>query len=273
LQPGDKVAITSKHSNNDSSVQRIVQALEEERGLKVRVIENQFDFQDFCFLMKAQKELVGMVRSTYVKRASYLSDAKTIRWYVLDNNPGLLRAGHTLGSSNVLQEFNYSWTHPDLQSRIRLELYQSEELEASLIVNPTTIPENRMNDTYDSAGTDQDLDASLVNPTTSENQVDDTKDSEVVTDPASDNEPFTVANNTSTIVVQLSGELGNQLSKISLGIGLQLLAKDKYGIDMVIKLRALQHSKWMRGKYDTKARFPNTRPLNFQNATPKNLIT
>ncbi len=270
------MAITSKHSNNDSSVQRIVQALEEERGLKVRVIKNQFDFQDFCFLMKAQKELVGMVRSPYVKWASYLSDAKIIRWYVLDNNrnPGLLRAGHTLGSSSdVLEEFNYSWTHPDLQSRIRLELYQSEELEASLIVNPTTIPENRMNDTDDSAGTDQDLEASLVNPTTSENQVDDTKDSEVVTDPASDNEPFTVANNSSTIVVQLSGELGNQLSKTSLGIGLQLLAKDKYGIDMVIKLRALQHSKWMRGKDDTKARFPNTRPLNFQNATPKNLIT
>ena len=49
-----------------------------------------------------------------------------------------------------------------------------------------------------------------------------------------------------TIVVQLSGELGNHLSKIAPAYGVQLLLKEKYGMDAKLVMRHQDHSKWTK---------------------------
>ena len=54
LVPGDKVAITTRI--DDRRVQEVVSTLQK-RGLVVRVIANQQDFQDFCFLITPSKLL------------------------------------------------------------------------------------------------------------------------------------------------------------------------------------------------------------------------
>ena len=55
---GDKVAITSRFVNK--AVENIVNSLSA-RGIKVRVMNGQSPEEDFCFPLKAEKELVGFV--------------------------------------------------------------------------------------------------------------------------------------------------------------------------------------------------------------------
>ena len=71
-------------------------------------------------------------------------------------------------------------------------------------------------------------------------------------------------NNTLTIVVQLSGELGNHLSKIGTGLCVQHTIETKLGIPTEIKLRAQDHPKWQHAMQWTKAAFNSTRALNFR---------
>jgi hypothetical protein len=40
------------------------------RSLHVRLVHHEENVHDFCFLKKAQKELVGMARSTFVNWAA-----------------------------------------------------------------------------------------------------------------------------------------------------------------------------------------------------------
>jgi len=68
----------------------------------------------------------------------------------------------------------------------------------------------------------------------------------------------------STIVVQLSGEMGNQIGKLVSGFGLQLWAKEKYGINTTVRLRHQNISKWMHAMKYTKAAFPHTRHFDFE---------
>jgi len=80
LQAGDKVAITSRFPN---SVGDYVTALKA-RGLVVRVIKEQPPLADFCFLLKAQKEIVGPAHSTFSTWAGMLGEAKKVRLYSVD---------------------------------------------------------------------------------------------------------------------------------------------------------------------------------------------
>ena len=68
---------------------------------------------------------------------------------------------------------------------------------------------------------------------------------------------------TATIVIQLSGELANNLHHIAHGIGLQQLAKDKYGIDANLVLRHFvgpnnraPKPKWKAARDDIRQCFP-----------------
>ena len=58
LQPGDKIAVTTRYNNSLS--QLYVGALKN-RGLNVRLISGQSDTEDFCFLMHAKKSLLGSI--------------------------------------------------------------------------------------------------------------------------------------------------------------------------------------------------------------------
>ena len=116
LHRNDKIAITSRFGGDD--VAPHVSALEE-RGLQVRVIENQTGTQDFCFLWSAKKELVGTRVSTFVDWAAFLGQAKRANLY---------RVVSPDTHATTFPIFN--WTHPKLQNRVYSDLYKSEEQDA-----------------------------------------------------------------------------------------------------------------------------------------------
>lgn len=126
LQPGDKVAITSRYINNLTL--DYVRALEH-RGLQVRVISNQTGIQDFCFLKRAQKELVGSSMSTFARWAAILGDAQRVQLYVTDTPGVWIKNKRKFANplSSLLDTF--TWTNPKVQSRIQLRLVQTIDTE------------------------------------------------------------------------------------------------------------------------------------------------
>jgi hypothetical protein len=81
LQSGDKVAIVSRFAQE--TAQPYIDALTE-RGLHVRFISGQTGVQDFCFLMQARKEMIGIAISTYFMWAAYLSNCTRVIAYSVD---------------------------------------------------------------------------------------------------------------------------------------------------------------------------------------------
>jgi hypothetical protein len=69
-----------------------------------------------------------------------------------------------------------------------------------------------------------------------------------------------------TIVVQLSGEMGNQLSKIAHGHALFLWLKREFGLDATIVLRHQERPKWLRARESVQKCFPATRSYDFSAA-------
>ena len=118
LGKGDKVAIISRFSTSPT-IQLYVEALER-RGIRARVITGQVGTEDFCFLMHAQREMVGTASSSYLQWAAYLGNPTKARAYSVDS-PSRRRRN---GGETPFYSFNY--THPDLASRFSFELYKAE---------------------------------------------------------------------------------------------------------------------------------------------------
>ena len=133
LPAGSKVVIVTlsgghfRVQRNASSEYPFVLALQE-RGLIVRVAtpplttrkgdDVSMDMHDFCFLLQAQKELVGMAKSTYLMWAAMLGQAQKVRLYSIDS----VETRHQMGEDGAF--YHYNWTHPELQRRIHFELYK-----------------------------------------------------------------------------------------------------------------------------------------------------
>jgi hypothetical protein len=66
-----------------------------------------------------------------------------------------------------------------------------------------------------------------------------------------------------TIVINLSGELGNHLHHLAHGYGIYLWAKEKYGLNMTMVLHHQDSSKWVTGRMSLKACFPAFRNVDF----------
>lgn len=113
LNPGEKVAVTTRFGGDN--VAPYVSALEE-RGLHVRVIENQTGTEDFCFLMSAEKELVGTLLSTFAAWAAYLGDMKRANLYRVESP-----------NTRKISYASFNWTHAHLKGRVYSESYKSEE--------------------------------------------------------------------------------------------------------------------------------------------------
>jgi len=81
---------------------------------------------DFCVMIQT-KELVGMVRSTFVVWAALLGNENGVaRLYSVDSS-----ATRKKFSKNGKPIFRtYNWTHPRLQRRIHFELYQADAVDA-----------------------------------------------------------------------------------------------------------------------------------------------
>jgi hypothetical protein len=108
LKEGDKIAIVTRFGG--ASAQPYVDAFEA-RGLKVRVVDGQDGPADFCFLMSARKEVVGLAISTYLMSAGYLGNAtRVIAYDMASANRGPAR------SSN--------YTSPGLQGKFDFRIIQ-----------------------------------------------------------------------------------------------------------------------------------------------------
>lgn len=118
LEPGDKVAIITRF--DEEYAQPYVDALQQ-HGLQVRVIQGQTGSQDFCFLMSAQKGMVGIVLSTYFGWAALLSNATRIMAYSIDSDE---RRNLTDMTGPVYRYYN--WTNPALQNRFLFSLHRPD---------------------------------------------------------------------------------------------------------------------------------------------------
>jgi hypothetical protein len=117
LQPGEKVAIVSRLQTLNTLA--YADALKE-RGLEVRSISQLTGVQDFCFLLNTKRDLAGHARSTFLLWSAFLGNATTNWLYSIDS-PSTRKA---LGDEYFLQ---YNWTHPELQSRVRLRLFEAHD--------------------------------------------------------------------------------------------------------------------------------------------------
>lgn len=124
LHPGDKVAITSRVYTNET--QHYANVLEQQLGLQVRVITGNRGVEDFCFLLRTEKELAGIARSTFLQWAVFLGTAQTTYLYSIDSPD----TRHSLGDPSLGQYYNYTWTNQALRSKVQMVLFQSEEMEA-----------------------------------------------------------------------------------------------------------------------------------------------
>jgi hypothetical protein len=70
--------------------------------------------------MNAQKEMVGLARSTFFLWAGFLGNCSRVRAYSVDS-PDRRQA-----VPNVFDRYN--WTHPELQSRVFFELFKADPL-------------------------------------------------------------------------------------------------------------------------------------------------
>lgn len=102
LKEGDKVAIVSRY---ETGVQDFIDAFSK-RGIVARMVTGQTGMQDFCFLRRAQKEVVGTTRSSFFMYAGFLSRSKIVRAYLAS------APDSTWGDM-------YEWTHPTLKARFR----------------------------------------------------------------------------------------------------------------------------------------------------------
>lgn len=109
LKAGDKVAIVSRYA---TGVDSFINALTA-RGIRVRLVTGQSGMQDFCFLLKARKEIVGTTRSSFFMYAGFLGQAQTVRAYLAS-------------AKNSTWGDLYEWSHPDLQRRFRYHSYLLE---------------------------------------------------------------------------------------------------------------------------------------------------
>ena len=117
LTAGDKVVITSRFVNKP--VEDIADLLSA-RGIKVRLINGQLPEEDFCFLKKAEKELIGIAKSSYMMWAGILGDAALLRLYSVDS----------LATRRISPKITtpYTYTNPAL-SRIHFERYNLQEMD------------------------------------------------------------------------------------------------------------------------------------------------
>lgn len=112
LNEGDKVAIITRY--DASTAQPYVDALEQ-RGLQVRVIQGQSGNEDFCFLMNAKKEMIGIAYSTYLFWAGVLSNTcqRVVAYSI--NTQARKESGRTV-------YVKYNWTNTELQKKFQFQL-------------------------------------------------------------------------------------------------------------------------------------------------------
>eukprot|EP00980_Cylindrotheca_fusiformis_P029089 scaffold22714_cov155-Cylindrotheca_fusiformis.AAC.6 len=110
---GEKVAIVSRFQQNAG---KYMKALNYTKGIEARYIDNQTGVEDFCFLLKAKREVIAVRESTFATLAAYLGDVKRARLYSLDTPERRARGWHY---------FAYSFKNKELRDRLIFENYNT----------------------------------------------------------------------------------------------------------------------------------------------------
>eukprot|EP00980_Cylindrotheca_fusiformis_P015277 scaffold4247_cov66-Cylindrotheca_fusiformis.AAC.18 len=110
---GEKAAIVSRYQQKTGDYKK---ALKDTKGIEARYIENQTGVEDFCFLLKAKRELIAVKKSTFATLAAYLGDIKRARLYSFDTPERRARGRHY---------YTYSFKHQKLRDRIIFENYNA----------------------------------------------------------------------------------------------------------------------------------------------------
>jgi hypothetical protein len=116
LHPGDKVAVISRFSRDRA--QPYLDAMED-RGLRVRFIEGQTGVQDFCFLLQAEKEMIGISHSTFFLWAAYLSNCRRVVAYTVNSD------ARRVGFGDVY--LNHKHTNPIIADRFSFPIIDPVE--------------------------------------------------------------------------------------------------------------------------------------------------
>eukprot|EP00537_Pseudo-nitzschia_pungens_P005477 CAMPEP_0172362862 /NCGR_PEP_ID=MMETSP1060-20121228/6376_1 /TAXON_ID=37318 /ORGANISM="Pseudo-nitzschia pungens, Strain cf. cingulata" /LENGTH=491 /DNA_ID=CAMNT_0013085467 /DNA_START=51 /DNA_END=1523 /DNA_ORIENTATION=+ len=95
LNPGDKIAVAGRFldrdsQNNQTEAYELIRGLER-KNLTVRFTPGSGSMEDFCFLKKTRKELIGPAKSSFVQLASYLGgpSIQTTRLYSYSQLDGI----------------------------------------------------------------------------------------------------------------------------------------------------------------------------------------
>lgn len=126
LKEGDRIALAGRHlredaANNATQAYGIVNALRA-KNLTVRFSPGTSGMNDFCFLKRAKKELLGTSKSTYVKLASYLA-GPSLKKTTLYQYVTFLLKEDARELATFQMEVGKNWTHPELRSRIQMKEY------------------------------------------------------------------------------------------------------------------------------------------------------
>mmetsp|Transcript_26495 Transcript_26495/g.37616 ORF Transcript_26495/g.37616 Transcript_26495/m.37616 type:complete len:159 (+) Transcript_26495:53-529(+) len=118
LREGDNISFTMR-GNNIESVQPYIDVFEK-RKIRVRVVKNQNDLQDFCYLMSAEKEYLAYTVSTFGVWAGWLGNASKVRLYTIQSSKRVKRWGDNWN-------LTFDLSNPVVRDRIHFEVYKTAE--------------------------------------------------------------------------------------------------------------------------------------------------
>lgn len=127
LKGGDKIALAGRNlksdaKKNSTEVYRIVSALEA-KNLTVRYTPGTSGAEDFCFLTRTKKELIGTPVSTYLELAAFLAGPSLELTRLYQYVPSQVSEGYGSKLESFRKSVGANWTNPELRSRIRFEEY------------------------------------------------------------------------------------------------------------------------------------------------------
>lgn len=149
LIPGSSVAITSRFT--DSRSNPYLEAFHA-RGIHARIIQGQSLEQDFCFLLSAQQEFVGISMSSFATWAAYLGNASSVRLYTLNKQQLPQKGGSSKSDNETIVSQLHNFSFPNFYSENWDEIEAQKE-NPKLVSLPSKKSMNRKGKTQNGMNT------------------------------------------------------------------------------------------------------------------------
>lgn len=210
-----------------------------------RVVTHTSPLYAYCLLRLAQKEIIGPVQSELMQWAAIFNTRAKRRLYTT--------------AKEVLVKHGSFQDEEDPRSGILFELVDEVGKVRSVVSEDTTAALDTKNK-HTTVETIVNTTKADTNPETIENATQAENNGTVTLT------PLGIADNPVSLIIQLSGEMGNQLSKLAWGYGMKWWLEDDYNITTKVVLRHQDHSKWIGAAASVKRCFPKLRVMDFEEA-------